>query len=62
MAIEIIKRGQIPEEKKYRGCCSNCRTEFSFQQKDAKVSHDLRDGSFMTIACPVCKAAVYKDL
>jgi len=53
MTIEIIKKGALPGEKKYRTTCNNCRTEFTFQAKDARRSSDQRDGDALIVKCPL---------
>lgn len=54
MAIEIIKRGTPPGERRYTATCRNCSTEFSFLPHDATKQFDQRDGDYFVISCPVC--------
>lgn len=56
--MKIIKEGQLPQERLYVCTCDNCKTEFSFHQKEGKVVHDQRDGPYITIACPLCQQSV----
>jgi hypothetical protein len=52
--MKVIVRGKLPEEKVYRATCRHCRTTIEFQRKEAKYNSDLRDGDFLSIACPTC--------
>lgn len=58
MTIRIIKEGRLPENDTYRCTCRHCKTVFEFQKKDAKSGYDQRDGSWMTINCPLCSKNV----
>jgi RNase P subunit RPR2 len=53
--MKIIERGHLPEQKPYRVTCGTCRTIFEFEQREAKVTRDQRDGDYVSIACPVCQ-------
>ena len=59
MAIEIIKTGKLPEEKKYRFDCTNCGTIFTALRKDGEYSQDQREGPMMKVACPICHSKVF---
>lgn len=52
MAIEIIKRGTLPEDQRYKATCSNCRTEVALRKNDGRFSKD--DTYYYT--CPVCES------
>jgi len=52
--MEIIQRGQKPEEKPYRVTCRTCDTVFEFLRSEAKYVPDQRDGDYVEINCPVC--------
>lgn len=52
--MEIIKRGQPKNERKYVSECYSCKTIFRFGYTEAKLNHDSRDGDFLSINCPVC--------
>lgn len=54
MAIEILKVGTPKSAKVYHVTCRDCETEFTFQAADAIREHDMRDGDFFRIGCPVC--------
>lgn len=60
--VEVIRLGQIPEEKEYTATCGNCSTLFKFKRREAKVTYDQRDGNFLQIDCPLCKKTVTKSL
>jgi RNase P subunit RPR2 len=51
--VEIIKQGKLPGEEEYTTTCRNCKTIFKFKAKEAKKHDDQRDGSYLTIVCPL---------
>lgn len=57
--IKIIKVGREPDLKEYTGVCRHCQTEVEFQQQDGIVTHDQRDGDFITVTCPLCQNNIY---
>ena len=57
MSIQIIKQGRLPEEKRWSFCCRNCGTEFTAQKFDGYYFDD-RDGTGLTVSCPMCKNSV----
>jgi hypothetical protein len=59
MTIKIVRRGELPEEKIYRGTCSYCKTEFTFNGSDGKFRSDQRDGDYYEIDCPLCCRGVF---
>lgn len=52
--VEIIRRGELPEEKQYQHTCTNCSTHFKFKRAEARLSPDQRDPGYF-IPCPLCK-------
>jgi hypothetical protein len=52
--MKIIERGQQPKQKLYTIRCRHCQSKFEFEQSEAKVVRDQRDGDYVQIACPVC--------
>jgi hypothetical protein len=58
--MEIIKQGKPPEEKQYRVECRNCESVIGFKRKEAEAVFDPRDGDYLKIVCPVCKATITK--
>lgn len=61
---EILKRGELPEERKYQGTCSNCKSEIRFGHGEVNHSHsyDPRDGvSIFEATCPVCSKKMYPN-
>ncbi len=60
--MKIITRGVIPGERIHRATCYNCKSELEFQECEGKVTHDQRDGDFITVVCPVCNVTVTADL
>ncbi len=54
--VEIIKRGMLPGDVKFKSTCSNCKTEFSFTRSEATDGSgcDQRDAGLLKISCPVC--------
>jgi RNase P subunit RPR2 len=59
--MKIITKGQIPGERIHRATCNHCGTVFEFSQKEATIQSDQRDGDYMTILCPLCNIAVYRQ-
>lgn len=53
--MEIIRKGELPEEKVWRGECSYCKTVVEAKQKELEVTYDQRDGSYGSAKCPLCK-------
>lgn len=62
MVVRILKRGDLsllPENKRYVGNCTGCKTEFEFQESDTKTTYDQREGEgWRTINCPFCGKSV----
>lgn len=59
---EILKRGELPEERKYQGTCSNCKSEIRFGHSEVHHSYDQRDGgSIFKATCPVCQKDMYPN-
>jgi hypothetical protein len=56
MAVKIIKAGALPSERIYTHTCHHCQTLYEFQEKDAKLTSDQRDGNFLNINCPLCNS------
>ena len=61
MAIEILERGMLAEDKPYEAICNRCRSRLRFLRGDAKFTDDQRDGVFLTITCPVCGDLVHRQ-
>lgn len=58
--MEIVKRGQLPEERVYGLQCDHCMTEFKFKQSEGVYnSGDYKEGPWVAIDCPVCKRHCY---
>lgn len=60
--MEIIERGEPPEEKLYTAKCHRCKSLLRFKQSEGVVTHDQRDGSFVRVICPVCGQTVTAGL
>lgn len=54
MAVEIIKKGSIPTDRKYEVTCGKCQTVFQFLRSDA-TGHTHRNEAMVCCRCPVCK-------
>ena len=52
--IKITKEGG-PIDKLYSGTCNRCGCEFIFEEGDAKLKSDWRDGSYFELDCPNTK-------
>lgn len=53
--MDIIRKGQIPEEVSVTWTCTKCRSEIRAQRSEGEEHHDQRDGNFVTFVCPVCQ-------
>lgn len=51
--MKIIKEG-ILRKPIYQATCYYCKTEIEFEQSEGAVTHDRRDGDFITVTCPIC--------
>jgi len=60
--MEIVKRGTLPGEREFDVTCRTCQSEIKFRQSEGSVTNSQRDGSFVTIVCPVCGSPIHKDL
>lgn len=66
MTVEIVKRGERPEDRKWKATCSNCGTVMHYKEEDVWVEPPvpLDDSSGMLwgggerVTCPVCGSAV----
>lgn len=54
--MKILERGTLPDNLLYKLRCRTCQTLFEFTQGEAELKPDHRDGNYLRIACPVCKA------
>lgn len=54
MAVEILKRGELPAKQVFMGSCFYCKTEVRCAREDGVFSSDQRDGDMLKIDCPVC--------
>lgn len=59
MAIEVIKVGTVPENRRVVGTCSNCHSALRWQAKDGVDKSDQREGDYNEVTCPVCGQKVY---
>ena len=57
MAITMTKRGELPAERKYKGKCYTCKSEFEALQKDLKYESDWRDSGYYA-TCTLCNNRV----
>lgn len=61
--MQIIKRGELPENRVYQTVCRHCKTVFQFARSEAKMGvRDPRDGmQLMTVECPLpgCEKECY---
>lgn len=55
MAVEIVTRGQPPQEKPMSGRCCECGTVVKCKRADAKVLHGNQwEPAVWCVQCPVC--------
>jgi hypothetical protein len=59
MAIKITKQGIKPEDLKYNGRCTNCKTEVECLQSDTQASNGISNGVLRYIKCPTCACTLY---
>ena len=59
--VKILKKGKLPETKTYVKVCPNCKTEYEFEQKEAKQESSPRNEDYWVIQCPFCKLYNYFD-
>ena len=52
--MQIIKRGVIPAERKWRGNCFHCSSIMEAKQSELTIQSNQRDGEWATTKCPVC--------
>lgn len=57
--MEVIHRGELPEQKRYQAECNYCRSVMRFQRSEAEYVSDQRDGDCLKVICPVCDRPVY---
>lgn len=60
--MRVIKEGNKPELSIHLGKCSNCKTEVEFQRHEGIVTHDQRDGSYVTVECPICGGKIHSNI
>lgn len=57
--MTILKKGTLPQDKRYRATCRTCKTEVEFAQIEAERRHDMRDGDALVVKCPVCNGEIW---
>lgn len=64
--VTIIRKGSLPGDRVHTGVCSNCKTQFTFRESEAKHYYgDQREpANELHIACPLngCGKTVYVNL
>lgn len=57
--MEIIKRGNPPEEIIWKSTCYRCKSELQAKRNELRVEWDHREsGEFGRADCPVCKTEI----
>jgi hypothetical protein len=51
--MEIIKRGQLPDEHLY-GTCYYCKSEIKAAYRELNITFCQKDGTLGSGECPVC--------
>ena len=60
MSVDVIFRGQPPEQIKYQATCGHCDSVLTYLKRDTTAHDDPRPGeSSRSIQCAVCGKAVY---
>lgn len=62
MAIEVVKKGTPPMDKKYEGDCNNCKSTLRFLRSDVKQESSPKNECYYIFKCPVCKKDLYLDI
>lgn len=57
--VEILSRGEKPQDRSYTAQFRKCSTVFRFKHSEATEVPDQRDGDMVRIDCPVCKNPVH---
>lgn len=54
--MEIVRRGNIPEEREWYGVCQHCQSEARALEKELNIERPTRAGErpFAWHKCPVC--------
>lgn len=60
--VDVLRRGELPEEKIKIVTCTDCKSELRFKISEAKIVSDPRDGNFYVIDCPICSSQVAKAI
>lgn len=60
--MEIIERGELPEEREFTTRCGYCKTLFKFKQNEGKIKDGFRDVAYIEVKCPLCGKEVTADL
>lgn len=60
--MKILKEGKRPEATVHRGTCNWCDTEIEFARHEGTVTHDQREGDYVSVDCPVCGHSVHSAL
>lgn len=54
MAIKVVHRGTPPSEIVYSTTCIGCKSVLEFNESDAPMKGEQRDGYAHVLQCPVC--------
>lgn len=57
--MEIIRKGEIPEEKQATFVCGHCDTEMRAKKKEGDYISDQRYGDCVKFACPIYNKYIY---
>ena len=58
----VLKQGTKPDEITHEGTCNHCGTVVSFERGEGRVTHDQRDGDFVTVDCPTCNSQIHSSI
>lgn len=59
--MEIIKRGQLPQDQVHNETCGHCKSELQFKHSEVTPSPDQRDAGLWFVTCPVCKNQIFRE-
>lgn len=57
--MEILFKGTLPKDRDVEGTCYTCKTRVRFKVGEGTITSNQRDGTFVTVACPVCTNPIY---
>lgn len=59
--MQILRKGNLPENDIYIGTCNYCKCKIQIQRKEGKFQSCQWDGKWVDYACPTegCKTTIH---